>query len=75
MPIVGVIFIITLMLGVLAKIAPQMNLLMLGFPLKILVGLVMLIILQALLLEVSKDIFIYMMDFINNFVYYSKSYV
>ncbi|MBP7651787.1 flagellar biosynthetic protein FliR, partial [Candidatus Dependentiae bacterium] len=72
-PLIGIIFIMTMLLGLLAKIAPQMNLLMLGFPLNILVGLTVLLMLQALLLESSKEIFVYMMDYINQFLNYAKN--
>jgi len=73
-PLIGVIFIMTVILGLLAKIAPQMNLLMLGFPLNILVGMSMLLLLQLLLLEASKDLYAYMMDFINQFLNATKTY-
>ncbi len=72
-PLIGIIFIMTMILGLLAKIAPQMNLLMLSFPLNILVGLATLLIIQALLLESSKEIFYYMMDYINQFLNYAKA--
>ena len=45
LPIVGVLLIVTLALGVLARFAPQMNILILGFPIYILVGLTVLTIL------------------------------
>jgi len=73
-PLIGIIFIMTVIMGILAKVAPQMNLLMLGFPLNIFVGLTMLLILQALLMDVTKDIFMYMMDFINHFLNAAKKY-
>jgi flagellar biosynthetic protein FliR len=55
-------------MGLLAKISPQMNLLMIGFPIKILLGLIILMFLQGLLMEVTKDIFYYSFDFINQFI-------
>ncbi len=75
LPIMGVIFIMTLIMGILAKVAPQMNLLMLGFPLNILVGLSMLLILQSLLYEASRDLFMTMFDYINHFLNAAKSAV
>ena len=44
-PIVGTLFIVTLALGLLAKFAPQMNVLMLGFPIYIVVGSLVLVLL------------------------------
>ena len=73
-PVMGIIFIMTLILGILAKIAPQMNLLMLGFPLNILVGLSMLLILQSILFEISRDIFANMFEYINQFLNVAKKY-
>ncbi len=40
LPIIGTLFLITLCMGLLAKFAPQMNILMLGFPIYIGIGLI-----------------------------------
>ncbi len=45
LPIIGTLFIITLCMGLLAKFAPQMNILMMGFPLYITLGFIMLVLL------------------------------
>jgi flagellar biosynthetic protein FliR len=45
MPIIGFLLIISLILGILARLMPQMNIFMVGMPLKIVVGLFILIIL------------------------------
>lgn len=45
MPVVGFMLIISLILGILARLMPQMNIFMVGMPLKIIVGLFIMIIL------------------------------
>lgn len=43
LPVLGILFIINLVLGIMARIAPQMNVFFLGMPLKIIVGFIILI--------------------------------
>lgn len=43
LPILGILFLVDIVLGVMARIAPQMNVFFLGMPLKILVGFIFLI--------------------------------
>jgi len=43
MPVMGALFIVQIALGIMARVAPQMNVFMLSFPLNILVGLSLLI--------------------------------
>ncbi|BDU50121.1 flagellar biosynthetic protein FliR [Haliovirga abyssi] len=43
LPVLGILFIVDVTLGVMARIAPQMNVFFIGMPLKILVGLLFLI--------------------------------
>ena len=50
-PILGTLLLISVSMGLLAKAAPQMNLLMLGFPLKIGVAFVMLMVTLPILME------------------------
>jgi len=50
-PIIGVLFLVSLTMGLLAKAAPQMNLLMMGFPISISVALVMIFVVMPFLLE------------------------
>ena len=50
-PIIGTLFLVSLSMGLLAKAAPQMNLLMLGFPISITVAFVVLILVMPLILE------------------------
>ncbi|RKX83420.1 MAG: flagellar biosynthetic protein FliR [Spirochaetes bacterium] len=50
-PILGVLLLISVSMGLLAKAAPQMNLLMLGFPIKITMAFLMLFLAMPFLLE------------------------
>ena len=50
-PILGVLLLISVSMGLLAKAAPQMNLLMLGFPIKISMAFLMLFLAMPFLLE------------------------
>jgi len=51
LPIMGTLFIVTLCMGLLAKFAPQMNILMLGFPIYITVGFIMLMLILPFIRE------------------------
>jgi len=51
-PIMGVIFLISVSMGVLAKAAPQMNIMMLGFPFKIVVAFGMLLVITPLIVRI-----------------------
>jgi len=68
LPIIGTVFLTTVTMGLLAKLAPQINILMLGFPLKIGLGLLTLMLLQPFLYKVIVDIFIKMIDTIHLFL-------
>lgn len=48
-PIIGCLFMVDLALALVAKVAPQMNLLMIGFPIKIAVGLTLMSIIFSLM--------------------------
>jgi flagellar biosynthetic protein FliR len=48
-PIIGCLFMVDLALALVAKVAPQMNLLMIGFPIKIAVGLILMSIIFSLM--------------------------
>lgn len=54
-PIIGTLLLISICMGLLSKAAPQMNLLMVGFPLSIGVGFIMILILLPGLTEFIKD--------------------
>ena len=58
-PILGILFLVSVTTGLLAKAAPQMNLLMLGFPISIGVAFIVLF----LMLPIMADIFTAVIDF------------
>jgi len=70
-PILTTLFVLTVTLGLLAKAAPQMNIFMLGFPIQIGVGfLIMIIVIGGLALGMSTALnraFSNLMDFIRAF--------
>jgi flagellar biosynthetic protein FliR len=57
LPIIGVLFLATVAMGILSRAAPQMNIMMLGWPLNIFVGISTLIILIPMLYGAGQDIF------------------
>lgn len=56
-PIVGTIFLVELVLGILSRAAPQMNVLVIGFQVKILVGLFLLIALWPVILQMAERVY------------------
>lgn len=56
-PIVGVILVLNVVLGILGKAAPQMNMLVVGLPLKSLVGLLMLMLVTILLPQIYNILY------------------
>ncbi|MCR5824378.1 MAG: flagellar biosynthetic protein FliR [Lachnospiraceae bacterium] len=65
LPIFASILIVNTLLGILAKVAPQMNMFVIGFQLKIFVGLTVLIIMMMFLPSISDFIF-------NRMIYYIR---
>lgn len=65
MPMIGTLFLMTLVMGLLSKSAPQMNVMMLGFPVNIWVGMVTLMIVVPLLCVWMAKIFYGMFTDIN----------
>lgn len=56
-PIVGTIFLVELVLGILSKAAPQMNVLVVGFQVKIIVGLLLLVALWPVILQMAARLY------------------
>lgn len=54
LPVVGTVFLVTVTMGVLAKAAPQMNIMMLGFPFKIVVAFAMLVVISPLVVRIMQ---------------------
>ncbi|MCT4545401.1 MAG: flagellar biosynthetic protein FliR [Vallitalea sp.] len=64
-PMIGVMLIINVVLGILARATPQMNMFVIGLPLKLIVGLVVLLITLSMFPSVSSWIFDKMLSFID----------
>ena len=54
LPVVGTIFLISVTMGVLGKVAPQMNIMMLGFPFKIIVSFCVLFLITPLIVRIMR---------------------
>ncbi len=69
-PVLGVLLLISVSMGLLAKAAPQMNLLMLGFPIKISMAFLMLFLALPFIIEAFNRVidlsFFELMNFLNN---------
>lgn len=52
LPIVGIVFLLEVSMGVLSKVAPQMNIMMLGFPFKITVAFIVMIGITPLIVRI-----------------------
>jgi flagellar biosynthetic protein FliR len=50
-PVLGTLILISVTMGLLAKAAPQMNLMMVGFPVQIAVGFIILLVASPLIIE------------------------
>lgn len=55
-PIVATLFLVTLALGITGKTVPQMNIFVIGFPIKIAVGFLVLIVTMGVLIGVMKEL-------------------
>lgn len=65
LPVMGTLFLTSLVLGILSKAAPQMNILMLGFPLKILIGFIILVLVSPVFIQIISaqfDVFFNHLD-------------
>jgi len=56
-PLVGIMFLVSVMIALLAKCVPEMNILMVGYPVKVFIGLVALTLTLPLILPVMRDAF------------------
>lgn len=64
LPILATVFLVTVSMGVLAKAAPQMNIMMLGFPFKIVIAFVLLAVLSPLIVRLMQTSLSRTFDFI-----------
>ncbi|TFH43810.1 MAG: flagellar type III secretion system protein FliR [Chrysiogenales bacterium] len=51
-PIVAIVFVVTVSMGILAKVAPQMNIMMLGFPFKIAVSFIVMLVITPMIVKI-----------------------
>ena len=70
LPVVATVFLVTVSLGILAKAAPQMNILMLGFPFKIAVSFGVLILITPLVVRIMHVSLERTFRFITNVILY-----
>lgn len=71
-PIITIIFLIDLLLGILARTIPQMNVFVVGMPLKILIGMLIVVVSIPIFYTMTTGIF---NDTINEIYYFIKSFV
>lgn len=68
LPIIITIFITNVLLGILSRAMPQMNVFIVGMPLKILIGLITIFIVLPLYIGIFNNIFAMLFDYINSFI-------
>ena len=73
LPIFIITFMTNVVLGVLAKVSPQMNMFSVGIQIKIIVGLMIIFITITMLSDASNFIFINMKEMMSDFVYSMQS--
>jgi flagellar biosynthetic protein FliR len=73
LPIFIITFVTNVVLGVLAKVSPQMNMFSVGIQIKIVVGLVIMFITVTMLSDASNFVYINMKEMIQQFVYSMQS--
>ena len=73
LPIFIITFITNVILGVLAKVSPQMNMFAVGIQIKIIVGLLIMFITVTMLNDASNFVFINMKELMEKFVYSMQS--
>jgi len=68
MPVVGAIIVVDVALGVLVKASPQMNVFVVGMPIKVFIGLVVLMITIAAVPDVYAYVYNTMMKYVTNII-------
>jgi flagellar biosynthetic protein FliR len=69
LPILGTIFLCEVGLGLMSRASPQMNLMMFGWPIKILIGLATCLILQPLIYEKTVAVFNWLFDTLRDLMF------
>ena len=73
LPVFVITFITNIILGVLAKVSPQMNMFAVGIQIKIIIGLLIMYATVTMLNDASNFIFIKMKELMEQFVYSMQS--
>jgi len=68
LPVVGTVFLVSMALGMLAKAAPQMNIMMLGFPFKVVVAFGLIAFLSPLIIRIMRVSFERTFQFISEVI-------
>jgi len=67
-PIIATLFLVTLALGITGKTVPQMSIFVIGFPIKIAVGFIVMIVTMGVMVEVMKDVIEFTIVSLRNFM-------
>ncbi len=67
-PVMGTIFVISTAMGLLAKVAPQMNVMMLAFPVKIMIAFLILFILAPVIISIMSDAILRIFSFTDHLI-------
>ena len=73
LPIFIITFITNVVLGVLAKVSPQMNMFAVGIQIKIIIGLLIMFVTVTMLSDASNFVFMNMKELMEKFVYSMQS--
>ncbi|HYK74487.1 MAG TPA: flagellar biosynthetic protein FliR, partial [Pseudoneobacillus sp.] len=68
LPVVGVLFLVDVALGIMARTVPQLNIFVVGVPVKIVVGLVAIFILMSVMITMMSNIVETMLYIIRDFM-------
>ncbi len=68
LPILGVMFLSNVVLGIMARTAPQMNMFVIGMPLKIFVGLTILLLMLNIFSTISHALYDYLVQFMDSLI-------
>ncbi len=66
MPIVAATFITEMIMGILMRTVPQMNMFIIGIPLKLIIGLMLLVLISPMFVQTTQPLFSSMYDSIND---------
>lgn len=68
-PIFATMFLVSFILGLLAKASPQLNVFMVGFPIQIAIGLVAYLIVMPLFIEAIRNVIDFTFEELNKFIF------